>query len=41
MRDSACRWVNVENAKKFLKLCEKILIFLRERNCRILIGLCK
>ena len=41
MRDSACRWLIVENAKIFRSYVKIFLFFLRERNCRILIGLCK
>ena len=39
MRDSACRWFIVENAKTFPSYVTHFLIFPRERNCRILIGL--
>ena len=38
MHDSAYRWLIVGNAKVMLKF---FWIFRRERNCRILIGLCK
>ena len=41
MRDSACRWFIVENAKIFRSYVKHFLIFPRERNCKILIGLCK
>ena len=41
MRDSACRWFIVENANIFRIYVEHFWIFPRERNCRILIGLCK
>ena len=41
MRDSACRWFIVENAKIFQSYVKYFSIFPRERNCRILIGLCK
>ena len=41
MRDSACRWLIVENAKIFRSYVKHFWIFPREINCRILIGLCK
>ena len=41
MRNSACRWLIVENVKIFRSYIEHFKIFPRERNCRILIGLCK
>ena len=41
MRDLAFRWFNVENAKIFRSYVKHFLIFPREKNCRILIGLCK
>ena len=41
MRDSACRWFIVENANIFRSYVKHFCIFPRERNCRILIGLCK
>ena len=41
MRDSAYRWFLVENAKIFSSYVKHFWIFPRERNCRILIGLCK
>ena len=41
MRDSACRWFIFENAKIFRSYVKHFWIFPRERNCRILIGLCK
>ena len=41
MRDSACRWLIVENDKIFRSYVKKFLIFPRERNCRIFIDLCK
>ena len=41
MRDSACRWVVVENAKICRNYVKHFLIFLREKNCRIFIGLFK
>ena len=41
MRDSACRWFIVENAKIFRSYVKHFLIFPREKNCGILIGLCK
>ena len=40
MRDSACRWFIVKNAKLFRSYVKHIGIFPHERN-RILIGLCK
>ena len=40
MRDTACSWF-VENAKIFRTYVKHFRIFPRERNCRILIGLCK
>ena len=41
MRNSACRWRTVENAKIFRSYVKNFRIFPGERNCRILIGLCK
>ena len=41
MRDSACRGPIVENAKVFQSYVKNFWIFPRERNCWILIGLCK
>ena len=41
MRDSACRWLTVENTKRFQSYVKYFWIFPRERNFRILIGLCK
>ena len=41
MRDSAYRWFIVENAKIFRSYVKHFWTFPRERNCRILIGLCK
>ena len=41
MHDSACRWLMVENAKIFRSYVKHCWIFPIERNCRILIGLCK
>ena len=41
MRDSACRWFIVENAKIFRSYVKHFLILPRERSSRILIGLCK
>ena len=41
MRDSACRWLIVENAKIFQSYVKHFLIFPREKNCRIFIGLYK
>ena len=41
MRNSACRWLIVENAKIFGSYAEHFSIFPRKRNCRTLIGLCK
>ena len=41
MRDSACRLLIVENPKTFQSCIKVFLIFPRERNCRILFGLCK
>ena len=38
MRELACRWLIVENAKIFQSYIKH---FLRERNCRILIGWCE
>ena len=40
MRDSACKWLMVKNVKIFRIHAKHFLIFPRERNCRILIGLC-
>ena len=40
MRESGCRWFIVENAKIFRSHVKHFLIFPRERNYRILIGLC-
>ena len=39
MRDSACRWFIVENAKIFRSYVKHFLIFPRERICKDLIGL--
>ena len=41
MRDSACTWLILENAKIFRSYVKHFLIFPHERNCRILIGLYK
>ena len=41
MHNSACKWLIVENAKIFQSYVKRFGIFLRERNCRILIGLGK
>ena len=41
MHDSACRWFIIENAKIIRSYVKHFWIFPRERNCRILIGLCK
>ena len=41
MRDSACGWLIVKNAKIFQNYVKHFLIFPRERICRILIRLCK
>ena len=41
MRNSACRWFIVENVKIFRSFVKHFLIFPREGNCRILIGLWK
>ena len=41
MRDSAIRWLIVENAKIFRSYVQHLLIFPSERNCRILIVLYK
>ena len=41
MRESACRWLIVENAKIFWSYVKHFWIFPLERNCRIVIGLCK
>ena len=41
MRDSACRWLIVENAKIFLSYVKHFRVFSRESSCRILIGLGK
>ena len=41
MRDSAWRWLIIENAKIFRSYVKHFLIFLRERNYRKLVGLCK
>ena len=41
IRDSACRWLIVENAKIFRSYVKHFRIFPRERSCRILICLCK
>ena len=41
MGDSSCRWLIVENAKTFRSYVKIFLIFPRERNWRILIGLCE
>ena len=40
-RESASRWLIVENAKIFWSYVKQFWIFLRERNCRILIALCE
>ena len=40
MLDSASRWLIVENAKNFETMLN-IFEFLHEKNCRILIDLCK
>ena len=39
IRDSACRWLIVENTKIFQSYVKHFWIFPRERNCKILIGL--
>ena len=41
MRDSAGRWFIVKNVKIFQSYVKLFLIFPRERNCAILIGLRK
>ena len=41
MRNSACRWLIVENARIFWSYVKTFWIFPREIYCRILIGLCK
>ena len=41
MHDSACRWLIAKNAKIFRNYVKYFRVFPRERNCRILIGLCK
>ena len=42
MRDSAaCMWLIVENAEIFWSYIVNFWIFQGERNCSILIGLCK
>ena len=41
MRDSAWRWLIIENAKIFRSCVKHFLIFLRQRNYRNLVGLCK
>ena len=41
MRDSACRWFIVENAKIFQSYVKHFWIFPLEKNYRILIGLYK
>ena len=41
MRDSACKWLNVENVKLFQSYVKHFLIFPRERNFRIFLGLYK
>ena len=41
MRDSACRWLIVENVKIFRSYVKHFLISPHERNYRILIGLWK
>ena len=41
MRNSACRWLIVVNAKIFGSYVEHFSIFPRTKNCRTLIGLCK
>ena len=40
-RDSACRWLIVENTTIFRSYVKHFLIISHERNCRILIGLRK
>ena len=41
MHDPACRWLIVENPKIFRSYVKHFLIFSDEKNCRILIALCK
>ena len=41
MRNSARRWLIVENAKIFRSYVKHFLIFPCERNCKIFIGWCK
>ena len=41
MRDSACKWLNVENVKIFQSYVKHFVIFPRVRNFRIFIVLCK
>ena len=41
IHDSACRWLIVKNAKIPRSYVKHFRIFPRERNCRILVGLCK
>ena len=41
MHDSACRWLIVQNVKIFRNYVKHFWIFPRERNCKILVGLCK
>ena len=41
MRDSACRWLIVNNVKIFKSFVKYFWTCPRERNCIILIGLCK
>ena len=41
MHDSACRWLIVQDVKIFRNYVKHFWIFPRERNCKILVGLCK
>ena len=41
MRDSACRWLTVETAIIFRSYIDYFSFLTLEKNCRILIGLCK
>ena len=41
LHNSSCRWLIDENAKVFWSYNKRFWIFPRERNCKILIGLCK
>ena len=41
MRDLVFQWLVVENAKILRDYVKHFKIFPRERNCRILIGLCE